>query len=157
MRLFACSAILWFLLDQVSKYAIVHGMNLAEHGAIDVWPPFLTFRMGWNTGINFGLFSNAADAMRWFLVGLAVVIALWLIHWARTGLTHPGAHLAAGAIVGGAAGNALDRVIYGAVADVLNVSCCGIVNPFTFNIADIGICAGAFGVLIFGNHKKRAA
>jgi signal peptidase II len=51
-------------------------------------------------------------------------------------------------------GNAVDRVVYGAVADFLNTSCCGLNNPFAFNIADIGIFAGAFGLLIFADEKK---
>ena len=42
-----------------------------------------------------------------------------------------------GAVVGGALGNAFDRVIYGAVTDFLNMSCCGINNPYSFNIADV--------------------
>jgi signal peptidase II len=58
-----------------------------------------------------------------------------------------------GMIVGGALGNALDRVVYGAVADFLNMSCCGIQNPFTFNVADIFIFAGAFAIVIFDEKK----
>ena len=60
-------------------------------------------------------------------------------------------------IVGGALANALDRVIYGAVADFLNMSCCGIQNPFTFNIADIFIFAGAFGLVFFADETKKPA
>jgi signal peptidase II len=52
-----------------------------------------------------------------------------------------------GLIIGGALGNALDRAIFGAVMDFLNMSCCGIRNPYTFNIADIFIFAGVFGVI----------
>ena len=43
-------------------------------------------------------------------------------------------------------GNVVDRVIYGAVADFLNMSCCGINNPYAFNVADIAIFAGAIGL-----------
>jgi signal peptidase II len=57
-------------------------------------------------------------------------------------------------VIGGALGNTLDRVMYGAVADFLNVSCCGISNPFAFNVADIGIFGGALGLLIFANEAK---
>ncbi|WP_430449739.1 signal peptidase II [Rhodophyticola sp.] len=154
MRLVFLSALFWFAADQLSKWAVVHWMRLAEIGHIAVWPPFLNFHMGWNTGINFGLFSGSPDAMRWILISLAVSISAWILWWAKTGLTRPVALLSAGAIVGGALGNVLDRVIYGAVADFLNVSCCGIVNPFAFNLADIGIFLGAFGLLIFADAKK---
>jgi signal peptidase II len=46
-------------------------------------------------------------------------------------------------------GNIIDRIAYGAVADFLNMSCCGIENPYAFNVADIAIFAGALGLVIF--------
>jgi signal peptidase II len=154
MRLVLISAAVWFAVDQLSKYLVVHWMGLIERGIIEVFPPFLTFKMGWNTGINFGLLSGGPEVMRWVLVALAVVITGWLLWWARHGLTRPIALVSAGAVIGGAMGNTLDRLVYGAVADFLNMSCCGIVNPFAFNVADIGIFAGAFGLLIFADDRK---
>jgi len=154
MRLFFWSDIFWFALDQGTKYLVVHWMRLDEIGYIPVWPPFVNFHMGWNTGINFGLFSGSPDATRWVLIAIAIGISVWVTWWAKTGLTRPVALLAAGAIVGGALGNVLDRFIYGAVADFLNMSCCGINNPFTFNLADVGIFLGAFGLLFFSETKK---
>jgi signal peptidase II len=154
MRLVLISAAIWFALDQGSKYAVVHAMGLIERGIIEVAPPFLTFKMGWNTGINFGLFSGGPEVMRWLLILLSLGISGWLVWWARHGLARPMALIAAGAVIGGALGNGLDRLIYGAVADFLNMSCCGIDNPFTFNLADVGIFAGAFGLLIFANDRK---
>lgn len=154
MRLVLISAAIWFALDQGSKYAVVHAIGLIERGIIEVAPPFLTFKMGWNTGINFGLFSGGPEVMRWLLILLSLGISGWLVWWARHGLTRPMALIAAGAVIGGALGNGLDRLIYGAVADFLNMSCCGIDNPFTFNLADVGIFAGAFGLLIFANDRK---
>ena len=61
-----------------------------------------------------------------------------------------------GLVVGGALGNVMDRILYGAVADFLNMSCCGIRNPYAFNVADIAIFVGAVGLLIFGEklHNK---
>jgi len=44
--------------------------------------------------------------------------------------------------------------VYGAVADFLNVSCCGINNPFAFNVADVAIFLGAFGLILFSGEKK---
>ena len=65
--------------------------------------------------------------------------------------------LSGGLLVGGAIGNAVDRVLYGAVADFLNMSCCGIRNPYAFNVADISIFIGAIGLVFFasGNAKPR--
>ena len=68
------------------------------------------------------------------------------------------AQLSGGLLVGGALGNVVDRVAYGAVADFLNMSCCGIENPYAFNVADIAIFAGALGLVIFakGSEGRRA-
>ncbi|MFT5868830.1 MAG: signal peptidase II [Paracoccaceae bacterium] len=154
MRLLYLSAIGWFAADQLSKWIVVHVMNLREIGMIDVFPPYLTFRMGWNTGINFGLFADDASMLRWGLVALSFLVSAWVIWWARTSMTRRIAYISAGAIIGGAMGNAVDRVVYGAVADFLNTTCCGLNNPFAFNVADIGIFAGAFGLLIFADEKK---
>ena len=70
-------AFLIFTLDQLSKWLVVHVMDLARVGAIDVLPPFVNFRMAWNYGINFGLFSSGEGAARWVLISLALfVVAL---------------------------------------------------------------------------------
>ena len=53
-------------------------------------------------------------------------------------------------------GNAFDRVVYGAVADFLNMSCCGFDNPYAFNVADIAIFAGAIGLAFFSSPENRA-
>ena len=64
--------------------------------------------------------------------------------------------ISAGLLVGGALANVLDRLIYGAVADFLNMSCCGITNPFSFNIADVWIFVGAVGLIFATDSKKQA-
>lgn len=149
MRILALSAVLMFVLDQASKWLVVHVMNLRNIGAIDVLPPLLNFRMGWNTGINFGLFSGHPEIARYILVGLALIVSVVLVIWARRSLSRPVSQVAVGLVIGGALGNAVDRVVYGAVADFLNMSCCGITNPYTFNVADIGIFAGAISLVVF--------
>lgn len=156
MRLIFIWATVAFAIDQMSKVAVVHMLDLKTRLALDVVPPLLNFRMGWNRGVNFGLFAQDSDVTRWVLIALALGISAWLVHWARR-LPRPIARVSAGMIVGGALANALDRVIYGAVADFLNMSCCGIQNPFTFNIADIFIFAGAFGLVFFADETKKPA
>ena len=153
MRLTLLSALFWFAFDQISKYLVLYQMDLVTLGEIEVLPPYLTFRMGWNTGINFGLLSGSADATRWLFVALAFGISAWLLSWSRR-MSKRISMLAAGAIIGGAIANAFDRVIYGAVADFLNTTCCGFQNPYAFNFADVGIFLGAFGLLIFADEKK---
>ncbi len=141
-----------FLVDQISKYVVVHWLGLIHRGTLDVFPPFLQFRMAWNEGVNFGLF--ASYDMRWFLIGIAIVISVAVIYWLRRDGGSVWAHLSAGLLVGGALGNVVDRVIYGAVADFLNMSCCGIENPYAFNVADIAIFMGAVGLVLFTNDGK---
>ena len=68
-RLMFWAAFWAFLLDQVSKYVVIHWMELARIRSIDVFPPLLNFRYGENTGINFGLFENGSDLSRWLLIG----------------------------------------------------------------------------------------
>lgn len=154
MRYVYLSAAFWFALDQLSKYGVLYGANLAERGVIEVFPPFLVFRLGFNTGINFGLFSSGPDAQRYLLIAVALVISAWLWWWARNGMNNTISRVAAGAVIGGALANTLDRVVHGAVIDFLNMSCCGIVNPFAFNIADVAIVVGALGLLIFADTSK---
>lgn len=157
MRLTLWIATVAFALDQLSKWVVVHALNLRSVGEIDVLPPYLVFRMAWNRGINFGLFAEHVVLLRWGWVALAIVVSLWVLTWVyRENLSTLG-RISAGLLVGGALGNALDRVIYGAVADFLNMGCCGIANPYSFNVADISIFAGAFGLILFtGGDEKRA-
>ena len=155
MRIAAITAAVIFVLDQLSKYAIVQGLNLIERGVIDVLPPLLTFRMAWNRGINFGLFAHDAEIMRWVLIAVALVISGWVWLWIRREGAGRWAQISAGLLVGGALGNVIDRIVYGAVADFLNMSCCGIENPYAFNVADIAIFAGAIGLILFtGGDEK---
>ncbi|MCV2881922.1 signal peptidase II [Actibacterium sp. XHP0104] len=154
MRLLSLIAVVVFVVDQATKYAVVVGMDLQNRLAIDVWPPFLNFRMAWNRGVNFGLMANDADLMRWVLVGVAGAISLGVLIWLRRTPQPPLAMASAGVLVGGALGNMVDRIVWGAVADFLNMSCCGINNPFSFNVADIAIFAGALGLILFTPGNK---
>jgi len=152
MRLTFWTGFWVFLLDQLSKYVVVHGMNLIEEGRIAVWPPYLEFRMAWNRGVNFGLFSDFD--MRWVLIAVAVVISMGVLIWIRREGGTRWTYISAGLLVGGAIGNIVDRLLYGAVADFLNMSCCGIENPYAFNVADVAIFAGALGLIVFTGDNK---
>ena len=147
MRLMFWTAGLIFLADQLSKWLIVQRLDLITRQVIEVWPGFVTFRMAWNRGINFGLFAEF-DA-RWVLIGIALAITLFVIWWIRREGGGRWTYLSGGLLIGGALGNVVDRILYGAVADFLNVTCCGIENPFAFNVADIAVFAGAIGLVIF--------
>lgn len=156
MRTLWITAFLAFALDQITKWVVVHVMELSRVGFIEVFPPFLTFRMGWNRGINFGLFGDG-DASRWVLIGLALAICGAVLYWTRRDRDDVRVMVATGLLVGGAMGNVIDRVIYGAVADFLNMSCCGIRNPYTFNVADIAIFAGAIALAMWSGKSSESA
>jgi signal peptidase II len=100
--------------------------------------------------VNFGLF---ADRHRW-VCGAGRGISAFV---------YPGSGARAEALSTfggsswGALGNVVDRVLYGAVADFLNMSCCGIENPYAFNIADIAIFLGAVGLVLFAGRGKGPA
>ncbi len=145
-------ATLIFALDRGLKYWVVEGMDLRNLGRIEVWPPYLNLHMAWNEGINFGLFGSGSDVTRWVLIGIGLAISLGLLVWFRKakGVWLP---LAVGLVIGGAIGNIYDRISYGAVADFLNMSCCGFDNPYAFNVADISIFLGAVG-LVFLDAKQ---
>jgi signal peptidase II len=154
MRLTFWSGLIVVLLDQASKYYVVHWLGLGNsgRGKIEVFPPYLEFQMAWNRGVNFGLLSGFD--MRWVLIGLAIVIAIAVLWWLRKNGGSKWVYLSAGLLVGGAIGNVIDRIFYGAVADFLNMSCCGINNPYSFNIADVAIFIGAIGLAFFGEDAK---
>lgn len=154
MKLITIFAALALVLDQGSKIFVLKTLDLANRGWVEVFPPYLNFQMAWNRGVNFGLFGSDTDIMRWVLIALGLVISAWVVIWVRRSQTAPLAFISAGLLVGGALGNIIDRVIYGAVVDFLNMSCCGINNPFSFNVADIFVFAGAFGLVLFADTNK---
>lgn len=154
MRIILIVAALSFALDQVSKLFAMQALALTEAGRIDVVPPFLRFIEAWNKGINFGIFASHEDLARWLLIGVALVISVALCLWARRkgGVYLP---IGAGLVAGGALGNAVDRLRFGAVQDFLNMSCCGIDNPYVFNIADVTIFAGALLIAFTADKSAR--
>ena len=144
----ASYGIIFILIDQISKWFILEQLDLDIIGSYDVYSPFLTLKMGWNTGINFGLFSEIYFFMRWILIAISLGICLFLLFWSRK-LKGNFAPILIGLIIGGAVGNVIDRVRFGAVIDFLNMSCCGINNPYIFNLADIFVFTGLVFLLVF--------
>lgn len=155
MRLLIRTAIGALLIDQISKYLVVHWMELARVHAIDVLPPLLNFRYGENRGINFGLLDGDSDWVRWVLIGFSLLVAAGVLYWVRR--WHPSwrMQVSAGLLIGGALGNVVDRLFYGYVLDFLNMSCCDISNPFVFNVADVFIFAGALGLVLFDDSSRQ--
>ena len=154
MRLATLTALAILIVDQALKWFVVVGLNLREVLYIEVLPPWFSLTMAWNRGVNFGLFASDSDATRWILIALALAISVWVWLWARREAAGRWMQLSVGLLVGGALGNVIDRLNWGAMADFINVTCCGIRNPFAFNVADIAIFVGAFGLILFAGGKK---
>ncbi len=149
----ACAA-----LDQAVKLWLLFGLDLPARGPIGIGPVF-ELVLTWNTGISYGLFQQAGPLGQWALVALKVVAVALLWAW----LARAGTRLTAlslGLIIGGALGNAIDRVAYGAVLDFalfyLTVGTTTF-RWYVFNLADVGIVAGVIGLLyesMFGRAAK---
>ncbi len=153
-RMLYSAALVAILIDQISKYLVVRVMRVADQpGGIDVLPPLVVFKYGENRGINFGLFQGNSDAARWVLVAISVAICVAVFIWLRRSTPPKLMLICGGLLIGGALGNVVDRVLYGFVLDFLNMSCCGINNPYVFNLADVFVFAGAIGLVLFDGKK----
>ena len=136
------------LVDQASKLYLVYVFDLAANGPIPAGP-FLDFIFVRNTGISYGLFQSPGVLGQSVLLAIkvAAVIALWI--WlART--TDRLIALSLGLIVGGALGNAIDRVLHGFVVDFVYFHLATATWRFdwyVFNLADVAIVAGVIGLL----------
>ncbi|MDB6182853.1 signal peptidase II [Paracoccus fistulariae] len=148
MRLVIWISAAIILLDQVLKYYVVHILRLDLLREIDVLPPWLNLRMAWNQGMNFGLMASENNSARWMLIAVAAIIVVWVWIWIWRSNASRLAQIFAGLLIGGAIGNVIDRILYGAVADFLNMSLPNWTNPYSFNVADISIFAGAIGLVM---------
>lgn len=135
------TAALVFALDQLSKFGALDVLGLRERGFIEV-APFLNFALAYNKGVNFGILASAAEWQPYALAAFAAAVSAGLLVWSARS---PDWRVTAGAgsAAGGALANAYDRLTTGAVVDFLNFECCGIDNPYAFNLADVGVFAGA--------------
>ena len=141
-------------IDQAAKLWLLNVFDLANRGIVHL-TAFLDLVLTWNIGISYGLFPQESDLGRYALLGLkaGAVLVLWIwLARAEQRLTA----LALGLIIGGALGNAIDRLAYGAVMDFVLFH---ITTPsfsftwYVFNLADAAIVAGVVGLLyesVFG-------
>lgn len=135
------------LLDQASKLYLLFVHDLAAHPIR--LGPFFDFVLTRNTGISYGLFQTEGALGQWILLGFKALAVLLLFIW----LTRSHARLTAlslGLIIGGAIGNAIDRLAYGWVADFVYFHVAGAgwrFNWYVFNLADVAIVAGVIGLL----------
>ncbi len=150
----ACAA------DQALKFWLLNGVHLADSRGIALGP-YLDIVLAWNTGISYGLFPQESTAGVWglmaFKVAAVVLLWAWLTH-AQTRLTAA----ALGLILGGAVGNALDRLHWPGVMDfvLFHIDTTAFTfRWYVFNLADVAIVAGVVALLyelLFGRGAAKA-
>jgi len=150
-------ALLTAVVDQASKLYLLLVFDLAARGTVHVLP-FLDLVLTKNTGISYGLLQSRGALGQWLLLAIkaAAVVLLWIwLARAQTRLTA----LSLGLIIGGAMGNAIDRLAYGWVADfvLFHISTANWqFYWYVFNLADVAIVAGVIGLLYESMFPGRA-
>jgi signal peptidase II len=131
-------ALLVIVVDQTTKLVVLAAF---ETGEVRPVLPFFNLVLVWNRGVSFGMLGSSGAAVRWLLTGFALVVVIVLLVWLRRVDSRLTAS-ALGLVMGGAVGNVIDRVRFGAVVDFLDVHAAGWHWP-AFNVADSAICVGA--------------
>lgn len=131
------------VLDQLSKWAI---MELMRPPRVIGITPFFNLVVGWNRGVSFGLFNNDSPLNAWVLVIVALVIVVVLMIWLSKTDRLP-VVVGLGLVIGGAIGNVIDRIRFGAVFDFLDLHAFGFHWP-AFNVADSAITVGALVLVV---------
>jgi signal peptidase II len=147
----AVSAAVVLVADQASKWWVLYGLDLPERGSVALLP-VLNLTLVANRGVTFGLLDAAGPWARPLLVLGALVIVALLGVWMRRAERRVVA-VALGAIAGGAIGNVIDRLRYGAVVDFIHAHAFGH-SWYVFNIADAAIVCGV-AVLILDGIRRR--
>ncbi|MFI4971501.1 MAG: signal peptidase II [Hyphomicrobiales bacterium] len=144
------------LIDQASKLYLLFVVDLAAHPLR--LGPFFDFVLTRNTGISYGLFQTQGAVGQWVLLSFKALAVLLLWLWLARSKDRLTA-LSLGLIIGGAVGNAIDRLAYGWVADFVffHVSTANWrFNWYVFNLADGAIVAGVMGLLYESLAGERA-
>lgn len=108
---------------------------------------FFNIVMVWNKGVSFGMLTQDSAIGSWFLVGLSVIITLWFAIWLFMAQSRM-QRLAISLVIGGAIGNAIDRIRFNGVIDFLDFHAFGWHYP-AFNVADSCIVVGVFMLIIY--------
>jgi len=144
----AIAGVLTLALDQASKLWLLFVFDIARRGTVRV-TPFFDLVLAWNIGISFGWFQNDSQWVQTTLMVVKAVAVIALGVWMARSQTLL-ATLALGLIIGGAIGNGIDRLAYGAVVDfaLFHLQIAGnTYNWYVFNLADTAIVAGVAGLL----------
>jgi len=137
-------ALVVIVLDQLSKLWVLHVVDLPSKGHVELSPIF-DLTLVWNRGMSFGFLAGHGEIARWGFTVFAFVIAAAVGWWARKA-DRMSLAVTFGLLIGGAIGNAIDRIRIGAVVDFLDFS--GLGFQWVFNIADSAITVGALLILV---------
>jgi len=147
------AALLVLAADQASKWWILYGLHLPERGQV-VLLPVLNFTMVWNPGVTFGMLPTTGAWGPWLLTSVALAIVAALGVWLRRA-ENPLVAAALGAIAGGAIGNVIDRLRFGAVVDFIHAHA-GDWSWYVFNVADAAIVCGVAALVLDGLRPRRS-
>jgi signal peptidase II len=142
-RLGLLVAIATMAADQAVKLWLIFVFDLRARGMVTL-TPFLNLILTWNTGISFSMFPQSGPFGQWALLALKLIAVILLWIWLARATTRLTA-LSLGLIIGGALGNAIDRIAYGAVADfvLFHITTSSFsFNWAVFNLADAAIVIG---------------
>lgn len=148
-------ALITFALDQSHKWWMLLIYKIEGRGRVPV-TPFLDVVYVLNKGISYGMLTGSDRAWQYGLAAFAVLAAGGLAIWLARSVDSRLLAISVGLIIGGALGNALDRVILGGVADFFSLHAFGY-YWYVFNIADVAIVAGVIGLLIDSLRPARPA
>jgi len=141
------AAFLVLAADQASKWWVLEVLHLPDRGQVAVLP-VLSLTMVWNQGVTFGLLHQDGPWGPWLLAGVALAVVAALGTWLRRAESALIA-LSLGAIAGGAVGNIVDRLRFGAVVDFLHAHAFGW-SWYVFNVADAAIVCGVAALVLDG-------
>jgi signal peptidase II len=162
MRVWLAVAAAVIGLDQITKHLAVSFLSPHEPARL---LPFVNLDLAYNTGAAFSFLADSAGWQRWFFVVLALAVSAMIVRWLRRlGPEERWNGVALSLILGGALGNALDRVFFGHVIDFIDVfymadSCIPLFTPLSvgdgvqchwpaFNLADSAITVGAVMMIV---------
>lgn len=134
-----------FVIDQAHKWWMLNVYGIADMPPVRI-TAFFDLVFVKNTGISYGMLAQDGHGGQWALAIFAVLTSIGLWVWLVRGAINPLIAVCLGMIIGGALGNAVDRVVLGGVADFFHFHI-GEWSWYVFNIADIAIVAGVVGLL----------
>jgi signal peptidase II len=150
-------ALLGVAFDQAHKWWMLDVYRIQDKGRVRL-TPFFDLVFVKNTGISYGLFLQDTRQGQWLLAGFSCLAVLAMAVWLARGVTSRLVAASLGLIMGGAVGNAIDRVRLDGVADFFSLHAFGF-YWYVFNIADAAIVAGVIGLIYdsFGPSRNDAS